>query len=73
MKGDGWAVKRYLCPRCNKKGLYIKYHQAYDGMCKMGCMYKKCPSNESMAPSITWDEVYKSNPELINEPVKYKA
>lgn len=69
-KGDGWAVKRYICPRCNRKGLYIKYVHIDVG-CKMGCMYKNCNSNRGK--KIEWDEVYKVNPQLIKEPAKYKV
>jgi hypothetical protein len=68
MKGDAWAVKRYMCPRCSRKGLYVKYQ--HTGGCKMGCMYKKCDSNTGTR--ITWGEVHKANPELITSEVKYK-
>jgi hypothetical protein len=69
-KGDGWAVKRYVCPRCNRKGLYKRYYMVIGHPSKMGCMYKNCESQKGTM--ITWEEVLSVNPELKTESVRWK-
>jgi hypothetical protein len=36
-KGDGWAVKRYPCPDCRKKGMYR--HSIDKTPYQFRCMY----------------------------------
>lgn len=67
MKGDGWAVKRYICPRCYRKGLYCR---SFDYETTWKCMYKNCESKTGAR--ITREEVNAINPELINQQPKYK-
>lgn len=64
-KGDGWAVKRYVCPVCKRKGLY-----KFTGTGDFPCMYMNCESKTTK--DIINSEVYKCNPEAVKEGFKYK-
>lgn len=61
MKGDGWAVKRYVCPCCKRKGLYWKY--GFDWM----CMYAKCGYRTSDT-----NKVIEDNQEILKEGIQSK-
>ncbi len=63
-KGDGWAVKRYICPVCKRKGLY-KHRISH-----FVCMYQNCESKTTK--DIINAEVYECNPEAAKEGFRYK-
>jgi hypothetical protein len=63
-KGDGWAVKRYICPVCKRKGLYL---------IRIGdfrCMYMNCESKSNKDLNI--NEIYEYNPEAYKNGFKWK-
>ncbi|MFM2393087.1 MAG: hypothetical protein RLZZ546_1069 [Bacteroidota bacterium] len=63
-KGDGWAVKRYVCPICKRRGLYLFRTGDFH------CMYKNCESKSTK--DIINSEVYEYNPLAAKEGFKYK-
>lgn len=66
-KGDGWAVRRYMCPICRLKGLYCHNFGGY--ATRWRCMYR----NRQPHPSIINDEDVKDvNPILLTEPARWK-
>jgi transposase-like protein len=54
-KGDGWAVKRYKCPHCNKKGLYLNPVPQGSGKVML-CMYckERCYPSEAGIKNPIW-------------------
>lgn len=69
MKGDGWAVKRYVCPCCKRKGLY--YDQNDYGGIPWTCMYKNCESKND-SNLINRINVIEYNPILNTEKPQWK-
>lgn len=68
MKGSGWAVKRYFCPVCDRKGLY--YSQGHTENYFI-CMYLNCKSNTEHI-TIDQRDVQAANPELLTQKPQFK-
>ena len=65
MKGDGWCVQRYVCPSCNRKGLY--YSTSWTNYSTWFCMYTNC---KNRFPKDA--DVVEANPILLTEKPKWK-
>lgn len=59
-KGDGWAVQRYVCPNCKRKGLM------YESNNKWLCMYR------CSVPFPKTEDVKTVNPILLTEEPHWK-
>lgn len=79
MKGDGWAVKRYVCPVCKRKGLYVHHSRPTFLGTIYGngfwCMYtKEWRKNRCNYDfNVTKEDVIKANPELKYIKPQWKA
>lgn len=68
-KGDGWAVKRYMCPVCWRKGLYL--NETYGSFSSsFRCMYLNCESHS--IKTFSYRDILAANPELNFEKAKWK-
>lgn len=73
MKSQAWAVKRYVCPVCKRKGVYV-HNFSLSGL-TWYCMYGKRhqDAKRGYRGTIHHADVVKANPILLTEQVQYKA